>query len=72
MGTFLHSFNRRAGTIFFGFSSIVCLARVAAGVHYPLDIIVGALVGIATASVVIVYGLPILRYDIPRVIRQNT
>ncbi len=42
---FLH--NRGAGWWFFAASALIGLARIAAGVHYPSDILGGAVLGIA-------------------------
>lgn len=39
-------FNRRAGQWLFAAATLISLARVFVGVHYPLDILAGALVGI--------------------------
>ena len=41
--------NRRWGTIYFILVTLVCLARIFVGVHWPLDIIGGAVVGIVSA-----------------------
>lgn len=40
-----YRFNKKAGAVFFILSGIIGLARVAAGVHYPFDILGGALLG---------------------------
>jgi len=42
-------FNRRAGTAMLAVAAIHAILRVYAGVHYPSDIIVGALIGVAGA-----------------------
>ena len=44
--------NRRAGTFFLVGAGIYALARVLAGVHYPSDVIAGALIGIVVAFLV--------------------
>lgn len=44
--------NKRFGYILFVLSVLVGIARVAAGVHYPSDIVGGAVLGIGTAYVV--------------------
>jgi len=41
--------DRRVGTLLLPFAALFPLARVAAGVHYPSDILAGALVGVASA-----------------------
>ena len=45
----LYYTDRRLGVIMFLLAGFISLARVMAGVHYPLDILAGALVGLATA-----------------------
>ena len=47
--------DRRLGIIFGGAAVLIGVARVMGGIHYPLDIIVGALVGILSA-VLVYYG----------------
>jgi undecaprenyl-diphosphatase len=42
-------FNRRAGTAMLAVAAIHAFLRIYAGVHYPSDIIVGALIGVAGA-----------------------
>ncbi len=37
--------NKKAGIAFFTLSAIMGLARISAGVHYPLDILGGAVIG---------------------------
>lgn len=44
--------NRKWGVAFFIFAIISSLSRVIVGVHYPLDIIAGAVVGIGAAILV--------------------
>ena len=44
--------NRRAGTFFLLGAGFYALARVLAGVHYPSDVIAGALIGIVVALLV--------------------
>lgn len=44
--------NRRWGAAFFVGATLVSLGRVAAGVHYPTDILGGAAVGLAAAWLV--------------------
>lgn len=39
--------NKKAGAILFGIAALVGVGRVAAGVHWPTDIIGGAALGIA-------------------------
>jgi|APFre7841882654_1041346.scaffolds.fasta_scaffold109190_1 undecaprenyl-diphosphatase len=39
--------NKKVGIVLFGLSVVMALARIYVGVHYPLDILGGAAVGIA-------------------------
>lgn len=41
--------NRRAGTALWCISWLYAFSRVYAGVHYPLDVFAGGLIGVATA-----------------------
>lgn len=41
-----YRFNRNAAAILALLSVVVCVARVSAGVHYPTDVIAGALIGL--------------------------
>ena len=45
--------NRRLGTALLVASGLYGLARVYVGVHYPLDVLAGALIGIAVAFLVL-------------------
>ncbi len=44
----LYLYNRKWGTWFFIISTVIVLGRVVAGVHYPSDILGGAVVGVVT------------------------
>jgi len=46
ISTVVYSYNKKTGTLFMIASFLISLARVFAGVHWPTDIIGGALVGI--------------------------
>ena len=46
-------FNRRAGQWLFAAATLISIARVYVGVHYPLDILAGALVGIFSGWLVV-------------------
>ncbi len=41
----VYHYNKKVGVVFFVLSAIMGLARIAAGVHYPFDIIAGAFIG---------------------------
>jgi len=49
----VYHYNKKAGIIFFIASFLVSIARVFVGVHWPLDIIGGAIVGIIAGWIVI-------------------
>jgi undecaprenyl-diphosphatase len=51
--------NRKAGWLALALAMILAVARVAVGVHYPSDVIAGALIG--TASALILWLPPIRR-----------
>jgi len=42
----LFLYNKKFGYIFFIAAFLISLARVFGGIHYPLDILAGAIVGI--------------------------
>ena len=48
----MYFYNKKCGALFFLAAIIISVSRVIAGVHYPSDILGGALVGIAVAYVV--------------------
>lgn len=43
--TIVFFYNRKLGLFSYLLSILICLARVAAGIHYPSDILAGALLG---------------------------
>lgn len=53
-------YQRRAGTGFLAAAVFVAVGRVVAGLHYPLDITVGALVGALSAVVVTLLARPLV------------
>jgi len=48
----VYFFNRKWGIVFFILSLLVGLARIFVGIHYPLDILGGIVIGIVSAVVV--------------------
>lgn len=46
LSTVVYSYNKKAGIIFFFASFLISIARVFIGVHWPSDILAGAVVGI--------------------------
>lgn len=59
-------FNRRLGIWYFVFAVLNGIARIFAGVHWPLDIFSGALVGIASAILVRQILMPYAELHAPR------
>ncbi len=57
------AFDRRAGTILLAVAGVHAFLRVYAGVHYPSDIAVGAMIGIVAALAA--YGLRRLLGTVP-------
>ena len=45
----VYFYNKKAGILFFIASFFIVLARVFVGIHWPLDILAGALVGVVSA-----------------------
>lgn len=50
--TSLGTSNKKAGWYFFAVAFLISLARVFAGIHYPFDILAGAIVGIVSGWLV--------------------
>ena len=52
------AFSRRAGIGFLGVAALIAVSRVALGMHYPSDVLAGALVGFGAATLVTTLGSP--------------
>ena len=52
LATVIYQHNRKWGSWFFVGAGIIGLARIAAGVHYPSDILAGAVLGVVVGLVV--------------------
>lgn len=50
MGVYLY--NKKAGYIYFGLAGLIGFARIFVSVHWPLDIVVGAVLGVLVATIV--------------------
>lgn len=58
--TSLYCHNKKWGSAFFVLAALVGMARIISGVHYPLDIVCGALVGVVTSLLAYRYLAPFL------------
>ena len=61
VGTVLYLYNKKAGTVFLLGSALIAVARVLAGIHWPSDIIWGALIGVACGFVVMQFSKKIAK-----------
>jgi undecaprenyl-diphosphatase len=52
------AFSRRAGVLFLAVATLIGLSRIALGMHYPSDVLAGALVGFGAAVLVTTLGRP--------------
>jgi undecaprenyl-diphosphatase len=54
----IFAFSRWAGAGFLAVATLIGLSRIALGMHYPSDVLVGALVGLGAATLVTTLGRP--------------
>lgn len=59
--TAVYFVNKKLGVLFYILSMFICLARVAAGVHYPSDILAGAVLGTLIGWAVMRFAYPALK-----------
>jgi len=52
LSTAVYFYNKKAGILFLTGSFLICLARVFVGIHWPSDVLAGAVVGIFSAWVI--------------------
>lgn len=64
LSTVLYLYNKKWGTWFYAISAVIVIGRVVAGVHYPSDILGGAVVGVVTGYLVYRLG----RFLAPKVV----
>lgn len=46
LSTIIYGYNKKAGILFFAFSFLISIARIFVGVHWPSDILAGAVLGV--------------------------
>ena len=63
--TAIYMYNKKWGVWFLVASAAVGLARIAAGVHYPSDILGGAVLGAATGWLVVRSVMPLVKKVLP-------
>ena len=56
MAIAIYFYNKKWGAWFFAAVVLMALARVTAGVHYPLDILAGAIIGVFSAYLVFYFA----------------
>ncbi len=61
LSTGVYLYNKKLGIAFFAVSALMGIARIFAGVHWPADILGGALVGILTALIVNFYAVKFVK-----------
>lgn len=52
----VYFYNKKAGILFLIGSFLICLARIFVGIHWPSDILAGAIVGILSGWLVFVFS----------------
>lgn len=52
IGTFLYFYHTRLGALYLIAAALISIARVAAGVHWPMDVFAGAALGVASAHLI--------------------
>lgn len=52
IATIVYLHNKKMGFLFFGGAFLISIARVFSGVHWPLDILAGSLIGVFSACLI--------------------
>ncbi len=52
ISTVVFLYNKKAGILFYIASFLICLARIFVGIHWPSDILAGAIVGIFSSLII--------------------
>lgn len=55
LATAVYLYNKRGGLWLYAAAAIIGLARIAAGVHYPTDILGGAALGVAVGYLIVLF-----------------
>jgi len=63
LSTVVYFYNKKAGIVFFVASFLISVARVFVGLHWPLDIVAGALVGVSVGYSIIFLSRRLLRSE---------
>lgn len=67
LATFLTACYPRTTWYLFAFAALVSYSRIAVGVHYPFDVIVGAIVGVVSGlTIIYLHHLMSLRFNFMR------
>jgi undecaprenyl-diphosphatase len=53
LSTVVYFYNKKAGVILYAASFLISLARVFSGVHWPSDILAGAVIGVLSGLVIV-------------------
>ncbi len=61
LATAIYFYSRFAGVLFYIFAILISLSRVAAGIHYPIDIVVGAMIGVLVGRLVFMVSQKIFK-----------
>ncbi len=62
IGMFLFFYHKRLGGLYLAAALLVSLSRVVAGVHWPIDILAGSLIGILCALIIRKFATSIKKY----------
>jgi undecaprenyl-diphosphatase len=60
--------NRRVGALLYLFATLFAVSRVYCGVHYPFDVVAGALVGVVGAVIAVALGRGVLKSALGRIL----
>jgi len=56
LSTVIYSYNKKTGHLFFFASFLISISRVFVGIHWPSDILAGAVIGIFSGWLIILLG----------------